>query len=94
MLIGLRIIRTLSKPVSAQSFGILIQKLLYSCFLVSWTGENNYLVPSVHLVVRCLRPLLQCKAEGTLITPTRHSVSLWPFFISRGWKTRSFYCGF
>ena len=65
-----------------------------NCFLVSWTGENNYLVPFVHLVLRCLRPLLQCKAEGTLITPTRHSVSLWPFIISRGWKTRSFYCGF
>ena len=65
-----------------------------NCFLVSWTGENNYLVPSAHLVVRGLRPLLQCKAEGTLITPTRPSVSLWPFFISRGWKTRSFYCGF
>ena len=45
-----------------------------NCFLVSWTGENNYLVPSVHVVVMCLRPLLQCKAEGTLITPTRPSV--------------------
>ena len=65
-----------------------------NCFSVSWTGENNYLVPPVHLVARCLRHLLQCKAEGTLITPTWPSASFWPFLFPEVGKRAAFIVDF
>ena len=65
-----------------------------NCFSVSWTGENNYLVPSVHLVASCLRHSLQCKAEGTLITPTWPSASFWPFLFPEVGKRAAFIVDF
>ena len=34
-------------------------------FSVSWTGENNWLVPPVHCVIRVVQHLLVCSAVGT-----------------------------
>ena len=41
-------------------------------FSVSWTAENNWLVPPIHCIVRVIQHLLVCSAVGTLV------VSYWP----------------
>ena len=38
-------------------------------FSVLWTGENNWLVPPVHCIIRVVQHLLVCTAVGTLVVP-------------------------
>ena len=45
-------------------------------------------------MARCLRHLLQCKAEGTLITPTWPSESFWPFLFPEVGKRAAFIVDF
>lgn len=61
-----------------------------NCFSVSWSKERNLLVPPVHLVPRCLRHLLQCKAEGILITPAWASAAFWPLLFPQTGKCAAF----
>ncbi|MEW8548363.1 MAG: hypothetical protein AB2693_33075, partial [Candidatus Thiodiazotropha sp.] len=61
-----------------------------NCFSVSWAKENNLLVPPVHLVSRCLRHLLQCKAKGILVTPAWASAAFWPILFPQVGKRAAF----
>jgi hypothetical protein len=36
-------------------------------FAYDWLGHNNWLVPPIHLVSRCLIHMQLCKAKGTLV---------------------------
>lgn len=61
-----------------------------NCFSISWAHEKNYLVPPINLVSRCLRHLLQCEAEGVLITPAWVSAAYWPFLFPEMGKRAAF----
>jgi hypothetical protein len=37
-------------------------------FAYNWSGHNNWLVPPMHLVSRCLMHIQLCKAKGTLVS--------------------------
>ncbi|KAK3095785.1 hypothetical protein FSP39_019082 [Pinctada imbricata] len=52
------------------------------CFSVDWSKENNWLVPPVSLIGKCLRYIVECKAKGTLIVPKWPSSYFWPLLFS------------
>lgn len=47
-------------------------------FTQDWAGENNWLVPPLYSVLRVMKHMLACKAEGTLIVPRWSSSPFWP----------------
>jgi len=51
-------------------------------FSVSWTGENNWLVPPVHCIIRVVQHLLVCTAVGTLAAPYWKPNAYWPFLFT------------
>ena len=48
------------------------------CFSVNWANDNNWLVPPISLVGKCILYLVQCKAKGALIIPKWPSAYFWP----------------
>ncbi|XP_063442680.1 uncharacterized protein LOC134722976 [Mytilus trossulus] len=46
-------------------------------FTQDWSNENNWLVPPVYSVIRCIKHLIYCKAKGTLIVPKWKSAAYW-----------------
>jgi hypothetical protein len=38
-------------------------------FAFDWSGNNNWLVPPVHLVNKVIQYMIKCWAEGTLVVP-------------------------
>ena len=52
-------------------------------FAYSWEGENNWLVPPIFLISRCLRYLQTRSVNATLIVPYWPSAAFWPL-IMRG----------
>ncbi|RMX36485.1 hypothetical protein pdam_00010049 [Pocillopora damicornis] len=38
-------------------------------FSVSWKGENNWLVPPAHYIIRVIQHLLVCGSVGILVAP-------------------------
>lgn len=48
------------------------------CFTKNWEGENNWLVPPIHLIVSSIKHLLNCKAYGVLVVPNWPSAVFWP----------------
>lgn len=53
-------------------------------FTCHWANENNWIVPPVGLVPKCINHLLICKAKGTLIVPNWPSSSFWPLIFAEG----------
>ena len=47
-------------------------------FNFNWGGENNWLVPPVHLAPKTIIHAKNCKAKGTLVVPKWHSAPFWP----------------
>lgn len=47
-------------------------------FSVSWHSENNWLVPPICLIPKCLNFLLACRAVGTLVVPFWPSSPFYP----------------
>ena len=47
-------------------------------FAQDWSNENNWLVPPIHLILRCLGFLRVSKAIATLIVPCWSSSVFWP----------------
>ncbi|VDI51364.1 Hypothetical predicted protein [Mytilus galloprovincialis] len=47
-------------------------------FTCNWKGDNNWLVPPVNLVSKCINHLINCTAVGTLIVPKWPSSAFWP----------------
>ena len=60
------------------------------CFCQTWEGENNWLVPPIALVNRCIKFLVTRKACGTLIVPKWTSSSFWPLIFKTGSMTHSY----
>ena len=50
-------------------------------FAFNWSGENNWLVPPIYLIIKCIKHLCASKAMGTLIVPYWPSASFWPFLV-------------
>ena len=48
------------------------------CFSVNWANDNNWLVPPISLVGKCISYLVECKAKGVLIIPKWPSAYFWP----------------
>ncbi len=59
-------------------------------FTANWAGENNWLCPSVVLVVRTIRHLSACAAVGTLLVPCWQSAAFWPILCPDGVHLASF----
>ena len=38
-------------------------------FSQDWSSDNDWLVPPVHLIMRTIKHMLYCRANGTLIVP-------------------------
>lgn len=51
-------------------------------FSVSRKGENNWLVPPVHYIIRMIQHLLVCGAVGILVAPYWPSNAFWPFLFA------------
>jgi hypothetical protein len=52
-------------------------------FAYDWFGHNNWLVPLMHLVSRCLIHMQLCKAKGTLVIPKWKSALFWPMLVDK-----------
>ena len=52
-------------------------------FTQNWAGVNNWLVPPIYLVIRTIRHLAFCRAEGTLIVSSWESSQFWPFLFEK-----------
>ena len=53
-------------------------------FTQNWVGENNWLVPPIFSVIRCMKHLIFCEAKGTLIVPKWKSAAFWPLIFGKG----------
>ena len=53
-------------------------------FSQTWNNDNNWLVPPPCLISKCIRHLLVCKAQGTLVAPYWPSQSFWPILFPNG----------
>ena len=47
------------------------------CFSQDWSSDNNWLVPPVHLIMRTIKHMLYCRANGTLIAPRWPTSAYW-----------------
>ena len=48
-----------------------------------WSTHNNWLVPPVCLVSKCINHMRLCKAKGTLVVPKWKSALFWPMLVNR-----------
>ena len=56
------------------------------CFTQNWAGENNYVCPDFHLLLRVLHHLRVCGASATVIVPYWPSAAFWPLlWAGDGW---------
>ena len=55
-----------------------------------WGGENNYLVPPVHLVPKVLKHMQYSQAKGVLVVPLWYSAAFWPQLIDTTSSFKSF----
>ena len=53
-------------------------------FTCSWTEDNNWWVPPVHLVPRVIRHAQNTKSQGTLVIPKWLSSPFWPLLFPDG----------
>ena len=44
-----------------------------NAFTVSWSGENNYLVPPIYLIPRVIAHIKQSNCKGVLVLPYQPS---------------------
>jgi len=62
-------------------------------FSISWAGENNWLVPPVHCVIRVMKHMISCRASGTLVVPYWPSNVFWPFLFSDAYNCQPYVIG-
>lgn len=48
------------------------------CFSLSWEGDNNWLVPPISLIGKCILHLIGTESRGTIIVPHWPSSYFWP----------------
>ena len=51
---------------------------------ISWKGENAWLVPPIHLILRCVRMVLRERCHATLVVPHWKSAIWWPLLCPQG----------
>ena len=49
-----------------------------NAFRVSWSGENNYLVPPIYLIPRVIVQIKRSSSEGVLVLPYWPFAAYWP----------------
>ena len=54
-------------------------------FSLTWTRDNNWLVPPPSLICRTINKLILDKAKATLIIPEWKSAPFWPLIHSQGY---------
>ena len=47
-----------------------------------WRGENNWVVPPIYLVGRCINHMVRSRAVGTLVVPWWTSAVFWPLLVN------------
>ena len=47
-------------------------------FTVSWSGENNYLVPPIYLILRVIAHIKRSNCQGMLVLPFWPPAVYWP----------------
>lgn len=57
---------------------------IIDAFTSDWSGENNWLVPPIHLIPRVIFHMMQSRASGTLICPQWFSAPFWPILFPDG----------
>ena len=60
------------------------------CFTQNWAGENNWLVPPLHLIVSTVKHTVECRAHGTLIVPNWPSAVFWPLLFDQDLYYKSY----
>lgn len=64
--------------------------LAVDAFTQNWENENNWLVPPIFSVIRCIKHLIYCKARGTLIIPKWKSAAFWPLVFKKDLEYQSY----
>ena len=59
-------------------------------FAQIWESDNNWLVPPIHLILRCIKYLRINKASATLIVPCWKSAIFWPAITNSDGSFREF----
>ena len=59
-------------------------------FSQNWQGENNWLVPPIHLIPKAIQHLLTCRAKGTLVVPAWPSAPFWPILFQSEYNPQHF----
>lgn len=62
-------------------------------FTLSWSGENNWLVPPVYLISRVLKHMSYYREFGTLIVPYWPSAAWWPLLFKDDGTMQDFIVG-
>ena len=59
-------------------------------FAYSWEAENNWLVPPINLICRCLQYLQFQRVNATLIVPYWPSAAFWPMIVNSDFTYKEF----
>ena len=78
-----KLIKFNSKFWSPNSSGV-------DAFAYSWVGENNWLVPPIYLITRCLRYIQHRRVKATLIVPYWPSAVFWPLLVNQDGTFQSY----
>lgn len=54
-----------------------------NAFAYDWSGYNNWLVPPINLVSKCIKHMQLCGAKGTLVVPKWKSAMFWPMLVNK-----------
>ncbi|CAC5395951.1 unnamed protein product [Mytilus coruscus] len=55
-------------------------------FAYDWSGHNNWLVPPVYLISKCLNHMQLCRARGTLVISKSKSALFCPILVDRYYR--------
>ena len=63
-------------------------------FAQDWAGENNWVVPPIYLVAKCINYMLSTRSTGTLIIPYWTSAVYWPLLVNSDSSFKEFITAF
>ena len=52
-------------------------------FAYDWSRYNNWLVPPINLVSKCIKHMQLCGVKGTLVVPKWKSAMFWPMLVNK-----------
>ena len=59
-------------------------------FSFSWEGENNWLVPPICLISRCIKYIQNNRVNATLVVPYWPSSVFWPLIVNYDFTYKQF----